>query len=177
MSAAYSLWLMPREADLLLLGAEVGRLAPEFGEPVFLPHVTIQGDLDMDLDVLQLHAERIAAGLGPLHWPVRAVESSAHFFRCLYLRFDSTPAFEAMQRAAAAATGTVTGLSPYPHLSLAYGQMRPHHEPLLQAAGRRFVGQDLVFDRLRVVRSSKDIPITEWRGLHDYPLASHTAIH
>lgn len=156
------------------LTALVAQLAPEFGAPAFVPHVTIQGDLAMDLDTLVAHTQVLANASTALCWPVQSVASSAHFFRCLYLRFPSTQMFDALQQAAQALTGTASGLSPFPHLSLAYGQFKPHHQAMLEALNMRFVDQPMRFDRIAICRSSQDVPINEWSVLFDYLLADAT---
>jgi 2'-5' RNA ligase len=161
---------MPSAPDLAELTGWVQRLAPEFGQPAFVPHVTIQGDLETPLDTLQSQTAALAASCPVLHWQVNAVQSTDHFFRCLYLRFDETPAFRALQAGALAISGTVLGMSPYPHLSLAYGQMQTGQQPLLTAVEEKFITRRLTFDRISICRSSKDIPIPEWTCLQDFPL-------
>lgn len=172
MRAEYSLWLLPCAHQLAELTALVTQLAPAFGTPAFVPHVTIQGDLAMELDTLAAHTQRLAAASPVLCWPVHSVASSAHFFRCLYLRFPSTQAFDGLQRAALAFTGTASGLSPFPHLSLAYGELQAQQHALLAALNARFAGQALRFDRIAICRSSKEVPIDEWAVLSEYPLAN-----
>ena len=88
----------------------------------------------------------------------------------MYLRFEETQAFKALQDGALAISGTDTGLSPYPHLSLAYGQMQPGQQALLALMEENFLTRPLTFDRLSISRSSKDIPISEWTCLQDFPL-------
>lgn len=171
MRAEYSLWLLPCADQLAELTALVTQLAPEFGAPAFVPHVTIQGDLAISLDTLAAHTQMLAAASSALCWPVHSVASSAHFFRCLYLSFPRTQAFDALQRAALACTGTASGLSPFPHLSLAYGQLQAQQQALLDALNTRFAGQAMRFDRIAICRSSKEVPIDEWEVLLDYPLA------
>ena len=163
MSAAeHSLWLLPEPAAQAELTALVQSLAPRFGQPAFVPHVTVQGDLAGDLATLSGQARAMAAATSPLAWRVEAVETTAHFFRCLVLRFPDTPAFAALQQGSAAATGTAVGLSPYPHLSLAYGSGMPGMAALQAEIAAAWQGRVLRLDRLAVCRSSKDIPIADW---------------
>jgi len=169
-TVGYSLWLMPSATDQAELTGWVQRLAPEFRQPAFVPHITIQGDLETPLDTLQAQTAALAASCQVLHWQVSAVQSTDHFFRCLYLRFDETSAFRALQAGALAISGTVLGMSPFPHLSLAYGQMQTGQQPLLSAVEEKFSARRLTFDRISICRSSKDIPIPEWSCLEDFPL-------
>lgn len=168
--AGYSLWLLPEAAAQSRLTALVAELAPRFGQPAFVPHVTVQGDLLLGLDTVSSHARAIADATPVQHWRIDAVESTGNFFRCLYLRFADSPAFDDLRRAAQTHSGTAVGLSPYPHLSLAYGQLTPDVAGLPAELSARFAGQTLTFDRLAVCRSSKDIPIDEWDCVLTLPL-------
>lgn len=170
MTSAYSIWLMPCVVDAVELQALVDELAPQFGQPGFVPHVTIQGDLALPLDAVAAQTRELAAGLEVQTWAVADVERSDFFFRCLYLRLQANEAFGGLQRKTQAWSGTAEGLSPYPHLSLAYGQVQPGQLALFEALRSRFAGRRLVFDHLSVCLSSKDTPIAEWACVFDAPL-------
>jgi hypothetical protein len=170
MSAQWSVWLLPSAVQLDALTAVVERLAPVFGEPVFVPHATIQGDVAMDLQALCAAVHDLAKSHPVCRWRMGAVEHSPHFFRCLYLRLQEDGGFSSLQRVMQAATGVADGLSPFPHVSLAYGQMNPQGLAWVQALQDQFVGQDLVLDQLAVYRSSKQVPIAEWACVARYPL-------
>ncbi|MDB5893109.1 MAG: hypothetical protein JWQ88_640, partial [Rhodoferax sp.] len=74
--------------------------------------------------------------------------------------------FAELQRRSTTATGTAAGLSPYPHLSLAYGSAVPDMPDMaaLQAGlSAAWAGRVLRTDRLAVCRSSKDISIADWQ--------------
>lgn len=167
----YSIWLLPAAAHTARLNDNIALLSNHLGSPAFAPHVTIQGDITTELEPLGRLLERLAACLTPLRWRVDGVETSEHFFRCLYLRLAITPAFGLMQQATQAITRTETGLSPFPHLSLAYGEPQPHIAGLLAPLAAQYDGQELVFDQLAVCRSSKNVPINEWCILAHYPLS------
>lgn len=171
MSNDYSIWLLPTAADTARLNDSVALLSNHLGSPVFAPHVTIQGDITTELEPLGRLLERLAACQEPLRWRIDGVESSEHFFRCLYLRLALTPAFGLMQQATQAITRTATGLSPFPHLSLAYGEPQPQIEGLLGPLAEQYEGQELVFDQLAVCRSSRNVPIDQWCILQSYPLS------
>lgn len=174
MKAEYSIWLMPCAADRVELQALVDELAPQFGQPAFVPHVTIQGDLALPFETVVAHARSLSMGCEELSWAVEEVERSEFFFRCLYLRFAANATFDGLQHEAQALTGTAEGLSPYPHLSLAYGQVQPKQVALFEALRSRFKGRRLVFDHLSVCLSSKHTPIAEWACVFETPLKPAT---
>lgn len=171
MTNEYSIWLLPNTADTARLNNSIALLSGHLGGPVFAPHVTIQGDISTELAPLSHLLERLAACQAPLRWRVDGVESSEHFFRCLYLRLSLTPAFGLMQQATQAITRTATGLSPFPHLSLAYGEPHPNIAGLLGPLAEHYEGQELVFDQLAVCRSSKNVPIEQWCILESHSLS------
>jgi len=171
MTNDYSIWLLPTAADTARLNNSIALLSSHLGGPGFAPHVTIQGDITTELEPLSRLLERLAACQAPLRWRVEGVETSEHFFRCLYLRLALTPAFGLMQQATQSITRTEAGLSPFPHLSLAYGEPHPHIAGLLELLAAQYEGQALVFDQLALCRSSKNVPIDQWCILQSYPLS------
>ena len=169
--AQYSIWLLPRADHEAALTATVSRLSTELGGPFFAPHVTIQGDVALTPDQLRPTLARIAAQTPVQHWPVAMVDGTPHFFRCLFLRFDLHQAFTEMQAATQLMTGTAHGLSPFPHLSLAYGDALEAYTRQRQLLAGDYAEQAIVFDRLAICRSSSHVPIAEWLVLEKMTLA------
>jgi hypothetical protein len=132
--------------------------------------VTVQGDVRLDAEAARALVDRLAATTLALHWPVRAVESTDHYFRSLYLRLDADERFDRLVDDCARATGTRDGVSPYAHLSLAYGATQGDAPALRQALNREFGAQTIVLDRVALCRASSAVEIADWRLLHVQPL-------
>lgn len=175
MSAEFSIWLLPAANDPARLPARVAALAERLGSAVFAPHVTILGDLGPLPAGLVAALPALAAQVPVQHWQVRAVERSEHFFRSLYLRLDVHAPFEHWQAAAQQLSGTAAGLSPFPHLSMAYTRPHPALGELADALAADLVGTVLRFDHLALVRSSASLPIAQWDVLERYPLSTLSA--
>lgn len=171
MKPEYSIWLLPEAAQERMLAGTISRLAEVQRESAFFPHVTLQGDLCQSPDELVEPLAELAKDVPVQRWPIAAVECGDHFFRCLYLRFDAGPMLAALQERVRAFTKTADGLAPFPHLSLAYGKVmsntRRERDELAASLGL----QEIVFDRVALIRSSKEVPIAEWRLLCSFPLA------
>ena len=170
MKPEYSIWLLPEAALERTLQRTISELAIVQGESAFFPHVTLQGDLCRSLEDLSGPVAGMARDLPAQRWRVRAVECGDHFFRCLYLRFDADAALAALQDRVRAFTGTADGLSPFPHLSLAYGTVADATRRARAELAQSFAAREIVFDRIALVRSSKDVPIAEWRILEQCAL-------
>ena len=169
----FSIWLLPRADQESILVEHVARLSALVGGARFAPHVTIHGDLALARDALEELARTLAAQVAPQHWPIMELQTGDHFFRCVYIRFDDSPAFRQLQSAVLARAGTHDGQSPFPHLSLVYGEPHPDNARLCTVLAEHFTGQTLVFDRIAVVRSSKAVPVAGWAVLAEFPLSSH----
>jgi len=167
----YSVWLLPAAAQERSLAETITRLSVALGGERFAPHVTIQGDLCRPLDSLAVSLAALAARVPVQRWCVQQVERSNHFFRCLYLRFGQEPAFDFLQGEVQAISRTAEGLSPYPHLSLAYGNDYPGIGSLRTSLANEFDSLEIAFDRLAISLSSKVLPIAEWQCLAEYALS------
>lgn len=169
---SYSFWLVPEPALEQELGKLVRALAPVFGMPPFAPHATVQGDLDLSADDAEMLARELVAGEGPLAWRAWGIQWTEHPFRTFFVAFDRADRFRALLERSAKLTGSREGLSPFPHLSLAYGTL-PVREKIARSRplSGAIDGRTMVFDRLVVALSGKEVPVEEWRAVATIPLA------
>jgi hypothetical protein len=167
---AYSLWLLPRQDAQQQLAGVVARLSRSFGTRTFVPHVTVQGDLTHRLREVTAVAEDIARTLQVQHWPVRGIEQSMHYYRAFYLAFDGCDGFAPLGPRCARAFGTDAGLSPFAHLSLAYGTLDAAAKGALARDVAAEIPPTLTFDRLAVALSGSSVGIASWRTLQCFDL-------
>ncbi len=172
MAAEYSIWLVPAAAQAAQLQGVVLELAGVLHSPVFTPHLTIQGDIDAPKEDLVRAVSGLAARTVVQRWPVAQIECTQHVFRCLYLRFANHAVFVQLQHASHALTSARDGLSPFPHISLAYAEPHPVLEELAQQRRAAFVGREIVFDRLALWRSSSQVAIPDWACIAQFSLQS-----
>ena len=170
MACEFSIWLLPAAKDAAMLQGIVDELSGTLHSPAFTPHLTIQGDIALPKAELEAALSALAARTVVQRWPVQQIECTEHVFRCLYLRFAEHAAFTQLQHASRALACTRAGLSPFPHVSLAYAEPHPRLEELAQARRATLVGRDILFDRLAVWRSSKDVAIPDWACMAQFPL-------
>lgn len=170
---AYSLWLVPEPELEREMSGLIRVLAPVFGLPPFAPHVTVQGDLDVAADDAEGYARELAAGLPVLAWRAFGISWTEHPFRAFFVAFDSAERFHRLLERSAELAGTREGLSPFPHLSLAYGKL-PIREKIARSRPltRTIDGRAMRFDRLVVALSGKDVPIDEWKVVATVPLGA-----
>jgi len=168
---AYSFWLVPEPALEAELTKLVRALAPVFGMPAFAPHATVQGDLDLSADDAEMLARELVAGEAPLAWRAWGIQWTEHPFRTFFVAFDRADRFNALRDRSAKLVGSRDGLSPFPHLSLAYGNL-PVREKIARSrplAGA-IDGRSMTFDRLVVALSGREVPVDEWKTVATIPL-------
>lgn len=170
---SYSFWLVPEEPLERELAALVRALAPVFGMPAFAPHATVQGDLDLAADDAEALARELVEREAPLAWRAWGIQWTDNPFRTFFVAFDRADRFHALLDRSARLTGTRDGLSPFPHLSLAYGTL-PVREKIARSrplAGA-IDGRTMKFDRLVVALSGKEVPVQDWRVVATIPLGA-----
>jgi 2'-5' RNA ligase len=167
----YSLWLLPERAMQERMAALVATLAPRFATRAFPPHVTVQGDLRHRLKDMTAAATALAQGMAVQRVRVRGIEQSMHYYRAFYLAFDGFEAFAPLVQRSAQRFGTEHGLSPFPHLSLAYGTLGSDAKDRLATEFAAHVPLEMVFDRLAISLSGDGVGIASWRVLQTFALA------
>lgn len=168
---AYSVWLLPAEPLAAQLVAQVAALACVFATAPFLPHVTLQGDLRLRLaDVVRATAA-IADALPVQQWASEGIAVSESYFRSFYLAFGSPPAFAPAREQLATLTGTRAGLSPFAHLSLAYGPLDDARKQALRTSVGAALPGTFTFDRVTVALSGRGVGIPSWRPLQTFALS------
>lgn len=171
-AAEYSFWLLPDPVQEASFAAEIASLAPDFEQPAFQAHATIHGDLTLAPEVLLDFLPEIAAGIDPLAWRVESALTSPQRFRSLFLLFERTDDFSLLQERTQKLCCTRVGLSPFPHLSLAYGEARAGRDKLAEAArlSASYAGERIVFSRLALAASSSALPVEAWRVIRTIKL-------
>lgn len=166
-AAVRSIWLMPSNDDETLLASLVRDLADRFGTPVFQPHLTLRGDTTTETAALTEAIAAAARQVPVFAEPISSVDITEAYFRAFYARFAVSPTLATLKRSLDPAEAG----SFLPHISLLYGTLPAEQTaPAAAAMGRRLAGRRITFDRISVVRSGQDIPISEWSILATAPL-------
>lgn len=160
----YSIWLGFRGDSALRLQTAIAALSAAFSGPVFVPHLTLVGDLDLGLDEVQRLAGVFGGLAMPSHLPVRDVGLSARYFMALYLAVEIPGEVQRARERIARAANPSTYELDAPHVSLLYADAEPsalaRHREALRGA---FAGAELEVAGLDIVRSSKSLPVSDWR--------------
>lgn len=162
-SGGASVWLLPSEADTVLLRGVIAELSGRFGSPVFEPHLTLAGDLHSNWGAYVPVLDDLAKTCRTFSQPVEQIVLTEAYFRSFYAAFARSAELDALKRICVdRAGGAIDGFMP--HVSLLYGKV-PETEK--REAAKRIEqmlrGRQVSFDRVVVTNSSDNVPINEWR--------------
>lgn len=159
-ASGVSLWWLVDEPDDSELSALIERLSLAHGGPVFPPHVTLLGGIDLPEHTVLGRTEALCRALSPVTLVLDDYGHEARWTRWLFRFVRQTPA---VMEAGALARSQFGMDKPFtPHLSLLYGEFAPSvAAPLLTGAPPR--AHPLRSSTLAVVRTEGTVQ--NWREL------------
>jgi len=164
----HSIWLRPARDDLEFLSKVVADLSQCFGSPVFEPHATLVPDMKLSAEELLPQVASLAIGRKPVDVAIKDVAASEAYFRSFYAELEKVPELMRLKRDSLEISDAASFESFMPHVSLAYGV---DDTELKQSEIKRLAdalsGRKLRFDRLVIVSSSSDTPISDWHVKHE----------
>lgn len=86
----YSIWVIPSEPVYSRLKNIIDRLSMEYSGPVFEPHMTILGNIDKDLTVVEQKVKELANSVDKLELSLGPVSFSTTYFQSVFVRVNST---------------------------------------------------------------------------------------
>lgn len=160
----YSIWLGFQGESEAKLQNVIASLSKAFAGPVFQPHLTLVGDLEVDLVGAQRVADIFAGTAMPEELIVRDVGISGKYFMALYLAVNIPSELQRTREQVASSANPASYELDAPHVSLLYSHAEQsalaRHQSLLR---NDFVDRKLEVAGLSIVRSSKSVPISDWR--------------
>lgn len=172
MSGLYSTWLVPQAADARDLQAIIDDLAGAFGSPRFAAHMTVAEEVRRGEAGMARLLGEAAKGVGPVEAIIESIDVSDLRFRCLYARFSLPHPLAGLRDRLVAGLGLDPDAAFTPHVSLLYGVTDSQRKSRArEELATGLVGRRVVFDRLCLVASAKEIPVEDWAVRATIPLA------
>jgi 2'-5' RNA ligase len=165
----YSIWLSFEDRSAAQLHEAISALSSQFSTPVFPPHLTLVGDIELGLHEVEELTKLFAASPIPPEIFVRDVDISDEYFMALYLSVDIPYKLQQMRQHVAHAAHRGVYKLDDPHVSLLYGNPDGNAlSPTRDSLRKYFCGQTLRLRGLNIVQSSKSMPVSDWKILSDY---------
>jgi hypothetical protein len=131
-----SIWLMPEAVPGARLQTLILDLARKNRTPSFPPHVTLLGGIAGPEDSVRAGAAMLARQMGPLTVHLGEIETSAAFFRCVFVRAELRPDLRWAEARGQKPFSEAAARPFPPHLSLVYGHLAaPAREAIREELG------------------------------------------
>lgn len=148
----FAFWLLPAKPQAWQ--ARIQRLAAEYGQVPFQPHVTLLSGSTADVDGLRDAAVEAVRGFPEFHWPLAGIDYGDTYFQCVFARFQlGGPAEELIKRLRKKTGHGERARLQCPHLSLVYGDLSTTARAAI-AAAEPAAPDDVLFDRIAAVHPS-----------------------
>ncbi len=168
----YSLWMVPRRSSeaYKLLSHLISQVAMEYLTPIFIPHVTLLGNIDRSGRPEQYACEKarlLADELSPFEIKLDGIGSNDTYFQILFFSVKQTPAV-INANAVAQKVFAVSRGKYFPHLSIAYGDLYNHTDALKRLASQH-PANELCFLTHGVDLWRTEGPVREWYRIATFP--------
>ena len=160
----YSLWLRPFGDIAYSLQERIKKLSKKHGTPVFEPHVTLLGGLEMgETELIQL-TDTLAAYLHPFDIVLTRAGYMDTYYQSLFVHAEKSEEMMNAHSTAKKLFGIDREEEFVPHLSLLYGNLtRNEKERILNVMGREFHLRFSVHNVLLINTTGKP---KNWKKIH-----------
>ena len=119
-SKGYTLWLMPKDKIYTKFAQLIKKLGAEYRGPIFEPHVTLLGDIELSESEMIKRTKQLVQGQKTFPVILRQIDYQDFYFRTLFVKAEITKPLQDLHNLAKQIFEK--NIPPYmPHLSLLYG--------------------------------------------------------
>ncbi|MBI4038427.1 2'-5' RNA ligase family protein [Candidatus Daviesbacteria bacterium] len=164
-SKGYALWLMPKGDIYKKYAGLIKKLAKEYNGPVFEPHITLLGDIELPEHEVKKRTEELISGQKPLQINLGEIGYEDYHFRALFVQAVISPQLQNLHDR----TKQIFNMEipPYmAHLSLLYGNYpNLKKEKIIKSIGRN---QNSTFEINNVFVQKAGL-VKDWKIIGKFP--------
>lgn len=162
----YSLWLVPEGEKREFYQGLIEDLGRKHKGPVFVPHITVLGNIQMTEEELLSRARQLTQLLHPLSVTLNEVSTGDVFYRCVFAKAEKTQSLIELYNRACQAFDIMPA-DFMPHLSLLYGD---YDMSLKKKIAEGIEIQDTLYvSSLYIYETSPDLEPQDWRFVEKIP--------
>jgi len=168
MNNLLSVWLVPAKDDEAYLSKIITDLGAEYNAPLFTPHLTLFGNIDIGLDKLKNVLNEIFADTKAFAIKKTVIGQSEAFFKTVFIEFELNEKLKKLYLTLAEKTDKKDISTFKPHISLIYKTM-PKEEKL-RTIEKLNIKDEFLIDKI-VVNAPKTgdkdfLDVENWRILY-----------
>ena len=158
----HSLWIVPNKISMKTFVKINKELAKKYDAPVFTPHMTLIGNLEINQDECIEKTRLLASLLKPFKIRFRQAKCLDEYFRCVFAQADESALLNNAAQLSKQIFGD-NGEEFIPHISLLYGDYLMDMRKKI--ADSLDFDEEFMFDKISVTNSSKYSKITDLNDL------------
>lgn len=167
-TTGYSLWLMPSGKVKDFLFDKIRKLSKEFFTPVFEPHVTLIGQINMlERDIIDKTAI-LAGSIHPFTVKLGSIDGHNEYFRCLFSKIEESAEIMQANQAARQVFNRQDDPSFMPHLSLLYGLISSDFKEEIVSEIEK--GFSLAFEATAIHIVATIGAVSDWKKVAEIPV-------
>jgi 2'-5' RNA ligase len=163
----YSLWLVPEGEKREFYQKLIEDLGRKYEGPVFVPHITVIGNIRMTEEEVLSRTRKLARLLRPLAVTLKEVSTGDVFYRCVFAKAEKTQSLIDLYTHACQVFDIMPG-DFMPHLSILYGDYDMSLKEKIAASIE--IQDSLYLDSLFIYETSQDLKPQEWRFVEKIPI-------
>ena len=153
--SAYSIWLDLEKESRVGYRKIISTLSKKLKSPLFEPHCTIYGGLNIKLSDLENIVSKIVKSSNQFSSSVKKLTAGKSYYRLLYLNLDNSSSLNEVHSSCKNYFANSKKYRFDPHISLAYGQF--DLEQIHRATKGITIPKYVVFSGVSIVNTQKDV--------------------
>lgn len=168
MKQLLSIWLVPSKNDKKYLQEIVNGLAKEYESPVFVPHLTLFGDITIGFEKLKGTVDEVFRDIKPFKIKKTKQNQSKKFFKTVFIEFEPNENLKNLFIRLSEKTDKRSVENFNPHISLVYKTMT--EDKKLKIIQKLTIKDEFKIGSVYVIgpkKGAKDFyDISSWRTLY-----------
>ena len=153
--STYSIWLDLEKESRLSYRKIISTLSKRLKSPLFEPHCTIYGRLDIKLSHLENIVLKIVNNSNQFSSSVQKLTTGKSYYKSLYVKLENNTSLNKVNSSCKNHFINSKNYRFDPHISLAYGQF--DLEQIHRVTKRIAIPKDVVFSGVSIVNTKKDV--------------------
>ena len=153
--SAYSIWLDLEKESRLSYRKIISTLSKRLKSPLFEPHCTIYGRLDIKLSHLENIVLKIVNNSNQFSSSVQKLTTGKSYYKSLYVKLENNTSLNKVNSSCKNHFINSKNYRFDPHISLAYGQF--DLEQIHRVTKRIAIPKDVVFSGVSIVNTKKNV--------------------
>jgi len=158
----YAIWLLPEKNSHYYLQKTIKKLSEKYDAPIFKPHLTVYGKVDVNIQFLKNVVNEIIFGIKPFFVKCSSVQHSNYLWKTVFLDFEENLSLKLINTRLKKNLNKFGKYKFNPHISLIYKKMNNAEKKNL--VSKLYIKKKFLINRIVIVKFSQNID--EWKSFY-----------